>query len=259
MFPSPCSLTARGALIGWSAVLETDWGLDTATGSLRLWDPVQRRWYLAVQEAGTAHEREAARANQEATRARQAEAEIARLQVLLHRQGHAPKTPWTDINPEFPGPYGLITDPVASETTGSSVGGQGNRGLAGCRRLASVRRQGHASVAHRIGINGDSGRFPVGVDVARGVRPRGAPRHGLPAVPIVPGGIHAFRMSGVVCGAVDRPLHLCHASARSAMCSRRSDLALCRPWLCRMCVTLTGLVRAIGHILDLPAATGLPG
>ncbi len=70
--PIPLQLDrARGALIGWSAVLETDWGLDTATGSLRLWDPVQRRWYLAVQEAGMAHEREAARANQEATRADQ--------------------------------------------------------------------------------------------------------------------------------------------------------------------------------------------
>jgi len=97
----------RGALIGRSSVLDTDWGLDTATGSLRLWNPVQQRWYLTVQEAGTAHERETARADQEAVRAdqeaaradqeaarvREAEAEIARLQVLLHRQGHTPKDP----------------------------------------------------------------------------------------------------------------------------------------------------------------------
>ncbi len=99
--------SARGALIGRSSVLDTDWGLDMATGILRLWNPVKRRWYLTVQEAGTAHEREiaradqeaaradqeTARADQEATRVREAEAEIARLQALLHRQGHTPKDP----------------------------------------------------------------------------------------------------------------------------------------------------------------------
>ena len=91
---------ARGALMGRSSVLGTDWGLDMATGRLRLWNPGQQRWYLTVQEAGTAHEREAARANQEAARAdqeaarvRAAEVEIARLQVLLQRQEHAPKDP----------------------------------------------------------------------------------------------------------------------------------------------------------------------
>ena len=118
----------RGASIGRSAVLDTDWGLDMATGGLRLWNPVQGRWYLTVQEAGTAHRREAARADQEAVRAsqeaaradqeavrasqeaaradqeaarasqeaaraRKAEAEIARLQVLLQRQGPAPRDP----------------------------------------------------------------------------------------------------------------------------------------------------------------------
>ncbi|MCY3661133.1 MAG: hypothetical protein OXG36_19180, partial [Caldilineaceae bacterium] len=90
----------RGALIGRSSVLDTDWGLDMATGILRLWNPVQGRWYLTVQEAGTTHEREATRADQEATRAdqeaarvREAEVEIARLQALLHRQGHPPKAP----------------------------------------------------------------------------------------------------------------------------------------------------------------------
>ena len=117
---------ARGAWIGRSVVLDTDWGLDMATGHLRLWNPVQERWYLTVDESGPAHEEEAARANQEAARARQAEAareeeaararraeaarereaaranreaarareaeaEIARLQALLRRQGHAPK------------------------------------------------------------------------------------------------------------------------------------------------------------------------
>ena len=102
----------RGAWIGRSVVLDTDWGLDMTTGRLRLWNPVQGRWYLTVQEAGTAHEREAARASQEAVRARKAEAareqeaaradqeavrarkaeaEIARLQALLQRQGHAPR------------------------------------------------------------------------------------------------------------------------------------------------------------------------
>ena len=111
----------RGAWIGRSAVLETDWGLDMATGRLRLWNPVQGRWYLTVRESGTAHEqeaararkaeaareREAARANQEAARARKAEAarereavrarkaeaEIARLQAVLQRQGHGPRDP----------------------------------------------------------------------------------------------------------------------------------------------------------------------
>ena len=83
---------SRGAWIGRSAVLDTDWGLDMATGILRLWDPVQGRWYLTVREAGTAaHEQEAVRANQEAARARKAEAEMARLQALLQRQGHAPQ------------------------------------------------------------------------------------------------------------------------------------------------------------------------
>ena len=84
---------ARGALIGRSSVLDTDWGLDMVTGILRLWNPGRQRWYLTVQEAGTAHEREAARADREAARVREAEAEIARLQALLHRQGHAPKDP----------------------------------------------------------------------------------------------------------------------------------------------------------------------
>lgn len=118
----------RGALIGRSSVLDADWGLDMATGRLRLWNPVRQSWYLTVQEAGTAHEREAARANREATRAnqeaaranqeaaranqeaaranqevaranqeaarvREAEAEIARLQALLHQQGSPPKDP----------------------------------------------------------------------------------------------------------------------------------------------------------------------
>ncbi len=106
--------SSRGAWLGRSAVLDTDWGLDMATGRLRLWNPVQGRWYLTVGESGTAHEQEAARAdqeaararkaeaareqeaaraNQEAVRARKAEAEIARLQALLQRQGHAPQDP----------------------------------------------------------------------------------------------------------------------------------------------------------------------
>lgn len=93
MSPSPGSPTARGALIGRSSVLDTDWGLDMATGSLRLWNPVQQRWYLTVQEAGTAHKREIARADQEAARVREAEAEIAQLRTLLQRQGHTPKDP----------------------------------------------------------------------------------------------------------------------------------------------------------------------
>ena len=105
---------SRGAWVGRSVVLDTDWGLDTATGSLRLWNPVQGRWYLTVREVGPAHDQEAARArkaeaareqeavranqeavraNQEAARARKAELEIARLQALLQRQGHAPQNP----------------------------------------------------------------------------------------------------------------------------------------------------------------------
>ena len=113
--PIPLQLDRpRGARVGRSPVLDTDWGMDMTTGILRLWNPVHQRWYLTVQEAGTAHEREssradqeaaradqetsradqeAARANQEAARAREAEAEIARLQALLHRQGHPPKDP----------------------------------------------------------------------------------------------------------------------------------------------------------------------
>ncbi len=62
-----------------------------------------------------------------------------------------PRTPGTEINPVLPEPHGLLTAPVASETTGASVGGQGNRGPAGCRSFSPVRRQGHASAAHRIG------------------------------------------------------------------------------------------------------------
>ncbi len=105
---------SRGAWVGRSVVLDTDWGLDMATGSLRLWNPVQGRWYLTVREVGPAHDQEAARANQEAARAsqeaararkaeaareqeavraRKAEAEIARLQALLQRQGYAPQDP----------------------------------------------------------------------------------------------------------------------------------------------------------------------
>ena len=104
----------RGAWIGRSSVLDTDWGLDMATGILRLWNPVQGRWYLTVEEAGMAQVQEAARADQEAdqadqetararraeaarekeaARARQAEAEVARLQALLQRQGHASQDP----------------------------------------------------------------------------------------------------------------------------------------------------------------------
>ncbi|MCY4521725.1 MAG: Uma2 family endonuclease [Caldilineaceae bacterium] len=117
--PIPLQLDRpRGAQVGRSSILDTDWGLDMATGTLRLWNPVHRRWYLTVQEAGTAHEREAtragqeaaradqetaradqeatradreaARADQEAARVREAEAEITRLQSLLHRQGPSP-------------------------------------------------------------------------------------------------------------------------------------------------------------------------
>ena len=90
----------RGAWIGRSVVLDTDWGLDMATGILRLWNPVQGRWYLTVEEAGMAQVQEAARADQEAdqadqetARARRAEAEVARLQALLQRQGHASQDP----------------------------------------------------------------------------------------------------------------------------------------------------------------------
>ena len=110
LLPDP----SRGAWIGQSVVLDTDWGLDMATGSLRLWNPAQGRWYPTVREIGTAHVQEAARArkaeaareqeavranqealraNQEAARARKAELEIARLQALLQRQGHAPQNP----------------------------------------------------------------------------------------------------------------------------------------------------------------------
>ena len=88
--PIPLQLDRRrGAWVGRSPILGTDWELDVVTGTLRLWNPVHRRWYLTVQESGTAHEREAARAAREATRAREAEAEIARLQALLQRQGNS--------------------------------------------------------------------------------------------------------------------------------------------------------------------------
>ena len=43
---------SRGAWIGQSVVLDTDWGLDMATGSLRLWNPAQGRWYPTVREIG---------------------------------------------------------------------------------------------------------------------------------------------------------------------------------------------------------------
>ena len=120
--PIPLQLDRpRSAWVGRSPVLDTDWGLDTATGTLRLWNPVHRRWYPTVEEAGMAHERKAARvnqaaaradqaaaradqeaaradretarANQEAARVREAEAEIARLQALLRQQEHPPRDP----------------------------------------------------------------------------------------------------------------------------------------------------------------------
>ncbi len=64
--------TQRGALIGVSQVLGTDWGLESATGALRLWNHAAQSWYPTDREA------EAARAT-EAARADRAEAELAKL------------------------------------------------------------------------------------------------------------------------------------------------------------------------------------
>ncbi len=98
----------RGAWLGESAVLGTVWGLEEATGALRLWNPAAQAWYLTDREVEAARRREAARADREAARRReatraaqeaaradreaaraaQAEAEIARLRALLRDAGH---------------------------------------------------------------------------------------------------------------------------------------------------------------------------
>ena len=92
----------RGAWVGESEVLDTVWGLEKATGALRLWNPSVQAWYLTDKETEAARRREAARADREADRADQeaaradreadradqAETEIARLQALLRGAGN---------------------------------------------------------------------------------------------------------------------------------------------------------------------------
>ncbi len=99
----------RGAWVGESKVLGTVWGLEKATGALRLWNPSVQAWYLTAEETEAARRREAVRADQEAVRAdqeavradqeaaradreaaraNQAETEIARLQALLRGAGN---------------------------------------------------------------------------------------------------------------------------------------------------------------------------
>ncbi len=68
----------RGARVGESRVLGTDWGLHLATGALRLWNPSAQAWYLTDQEAETARRRSNAQTAQEAARADQADARAAR-------------------------------------------------------------------------------------------------------------------------------------------------------------------------------------
>ncbi len=91
----------RGAMVGMSQVLDTEWGLHRASGALRLWDPAAREWYRTDREeaaarrqeadradrAEAAQRREAARAAQEAAARRQAERQVARLQALLRASG----------------------------------------------------------------------------------------------------------------------------------------------------------------------------
>ncbi len=50
----------RAARVGWSAVLETEWGLDWETEALRLWHPVARRWYPTSAESEAERQTEAA-------------------------------------------------------------------------------------------------------------------------------------------------------------------------------------------------------
>lgn len=46
----------RGALVGKSEVLATDWGMDLITGALRLWDRTADHWFLTGHEADAAHQ-----------------------------------------------------------------------------------------------------------------------------------------------------------------------------------------------------------
>ncbi len=97
----PITLTedpARGAQVGYSRVLDTDWGLEQETGTLRLWNTAAQAWYPTEKESETGRQRaeaawfqaearaEAAetRAETAELRVQQAEAEITRLRSLLY-------------------------------------------------------------------------------------------------------------------------------------------------------------------------------
>ena len=75
----------RGAMVGMSRVLDTEWGLHRVSGALRLWDPSAQEWYLTDREAAAARWREAARADREAA-ARWQEAARADQEAAARRQ-----------------------------------------------------------------------------------------------------------------------------------------------------------------------------
>ena len=89
----------RGALVGLSRVLDTEWGLHRASGALRLWDPSAQEWYrtdreeAAARRQAVARRQEAARADQAEAAQRQAESQVARLQALLRAAGIDPADP----------------------------------------------------------------------------------------------------------------------------------------------------------------------
>lgn len=80
----------RGALVGKSEVLATDWGMDLTTGALRLWDRTVDHWFLTGHEADAARQQEMERLVQaEATlqqaTARRIQAEVALQQAIERR------------------------------------------------------------------------------------------------------------------------------------------------------------------------------
>ncbi len=79
----------RAARVGWSTVLKTEWGLDWATGALRLWHPVARRWYFTSAEQEAAQQAAEVARQQEAERHMQAEAAQQEVNV-----GCRPKPSW---------------------------------------------------------------------------------------------------------------------------------------------------------------------
>ncbi len=86
----------RGALVGKSEVLATDWGMDLITGALRLWDRTADHWFLTGHEADAAHQqamerRVQAEATLQQAMERRVQAE-ATLQQAMERRVQAEAT-----------------------------------------------------------------------------------------------------------------------------------------------------------------------